>query len=84
MGRDRREALWDARGLEPPQELPLFSWAETSAVGPEEGVALPQMPLAEHVVNDYQTLRLSLKAHPVSFLQAAPDLAAGIVLCRYP
>jgi len=28
------------------------------------------MPLSEHVVNDYQTLRLSLKADPMSFLRA--------------
>ena len=28
------------------------------------------MPLSEHVVADYQTLRLSLKAHPMSFLRA--------------
>jgi error-prone DNA polymerase len=27
------------------------------------------MPLSEHVVNDYRTLRLSLKAHPMSFLR---------------
>jgi error-prone DNA polymerase len=27
------------------------------------------MPLPEHVVNDYRTLRLSLKAHPMSFLR---------------
>jgi error-prone DNA polymerase len=27
------------------------------------------MPLSEHVVNDYQTLKLSLKAHPMSFLR---------------
>jgi error-prone DNA polymerase len=27
------------------------------------------MPLSEHVVTDYQTLRLSLKAHPVAFLR---------------
>ncbi|MEX0299999.1 MAG: OB-fold nucleic acid binding domain-containing protein, partial [Kordiimonas sp.] len=32
-------------------------------------VNLPEMPLPEHVVNDYQTLRLSLKAHPLSFLR---------------
>lgn len=30
---------------------------------------LPEMPLSEHVVNDYQTLSLSLKAHPMSFLR---------------
>jgi len=28
------------------------------------------MPLSEHVVNDYQTIRLSLKAHPMRFLRA--------------
>ena len=27
------------------------------------------MPLSEHVVNDYQTIRLSLKAHPMRFLR---------------
>jgi error-prone DNA polymerase len=27
------------------------------------------MPLSEHVVNDYQTIRLSLKAHPMCFLR---------------
>ena len=31
---------------------------------------LPEMPLSEHVVADYQTLRLSLKAHPMRFLRA--------------
>jgi error-prone DNA polymerase len=30
------------------------------------------MPLSEEVVTDYQTMRLSLKAHPMSFLR--PDL----------
>ena len=30
---------------------------------------LPAMPLAEHVVNDYQTIRLTLKAHPMAFLR---------------
>jgi error-prone DNA polymerase len=28
------------------------------------------MPLAEHVISDYQTIRLSLKAHPLHFLRA--------------
>lgn len=70
MGRDRRAALWDARGLASSKDLPLFNWAETSGAGFDEPVTLPEMPLAEHVVNDYQTLRLSLKAHPVSFLRA--------------
>jgi error-prone DNA polymerase len=35
----------------------------------EESVELPAMSLSEHVVADYQTTRLSLKAHPMSFLR---------------
>lgn len=31
---------------------------------------LPAMPLCEEVVADYQTMRLSLKAHPLAFLRA--------------
>jgi error-prone DNA polymerase len=38
------------------------------------------MPLSEHVVNDYRSLRLSLKAHPVSFLRAR-IAGAGIASC---
>jgi error-prone DNA polymerase len=32
-------------------------------------MALPNMALQEHVVADYQTLRLSLKAHPMALLR---------------
>ena len=32
-------------------------------------MTLPDMALSEHVVNDYQTLKLSLKAHPMQFLR---------------
>ncbi len=64
---DRRQALWEARGLEEAPDLPLFQ--ETSDEGIEPVVPLPVMPLSEQVVADYQTLRLSLKAHPMSFLR---------------
>ena len=74
LGLDRRQALWEVKGLAPAEELPLFSWSEAREEGGEPEVALPQMPLAEHVVNDYQTLRLSLKAHPMVFLRG--DLVA--------
>ena len=33
-------------------------------------MVLPEMRLSEHVVDDYASLRFSLKAHPVSFLRA--------------
>jgi error-prone DNA polymerase len=68
-GRDRRAALWDVKGLVPADPLPLFGWAETRESGTEADAKLPVMSLSEHVVCDYQTLRLSLKAHPMSFLR---------------
>lgn len=69
LGHDRRQALWEVKGLKSTETLPLFTYAQTREAGPEPHVALPEMALSEHVVNDYQTLRLSLKAHPMSFLR---------------
>ncbi|WP_281017494.1 MULTISPECIES: error-prone DNA polymerase [unclassified Minwuia] len=69
LGRDRRGALWDARTVKNAPDLPLFTWQETHDEGPDTDVLLPAMPLSEHVVADYQTLRLSLKAHPMEFLR---------------
>jgi len=70
MGLDRRAALWDSRALKQAPDLPLFAHAEARDEGSESQPAqLPAMPLAEHVVNDYQTTRLSLKAHPMRFLR---------------
>ena len=70
MGLDRRAALWDSRALRQAPDLPLFAYAEAHDEGSEsEPATLPAMPLAEHVVNDYQTVRLSLKAHPMRFLR---------------
>jgi len=70
MGLDRRAALWDSRALRQAPDLPLFVAAEARDEGEDREVAqLPAMPLAEHVVNDYQTVRLSLKAHPMRFVR---------------
>ena len=71
MGIDRRQALWQAQGLKDAPDLPIFAHAETRDEGAEPVVQLPQMPQAEHVVADYQTLRMSLKAHPMSFFRAS-------------
>ena len=71
MGLDRRAALWESRALKQAPDLPLFAFAEERDEGAEDAPAqLPAMPLAEHVVSDYQTVRLSLKAHPMHFLRA--------------
>jgi error-prone DNA polymerase len=70
IGLDRRQALWDSRALKPALDLPLFVAADARDEGEEvEPARLPAMPLSEHVVSDYQTVRLSLKAHPMQFLR---------------
>ena len=70
MKLDRRAALWDSRALRNAPDLPLFAAAEARDEGWETvQVRLPAMPLSEHVVSDYQTMRLSLKAHPMQFLR---------------
>ena len=67
----RRQALWDARSLIGGEGLPLFAHAEARDEGVERRTPLPAMPLSEEVVADYQTQRLSLKAHPLAFLRAS-------------
>jgi len=79
IGLDRRDAIWAVRGLMGHdghrgaiEELPLFApfAQERTAVQREIETNLPAMPLGQHVVEDYSSLRLSLKAHPISFLRA--------------
>ncbi len=64
---ERRQALWEAKALRDSPDLPLFR--DQRDEGAEVPVPLPVMPVCEQVVADYQTLRLSLKAHPMSFLR---------------
>lgn len=71
LGLDRRAALWAIKALPDTQTLPLFASKATADHGEEPTVSLPSMSLGEHVVDDYQALRLSLKAHPLSFLRAS-------------
>ena len=49
--------------------LPLLTPHLGDELFPEEAVALPAMPLCEHVVEDYVATGLSLKAHPVHFFR---------------
>jgi error-prone DNA polymerase len=82
LGLDRRAALWAARrldaiGARPPRRpdsarsdaLPLLTPHLGDELFPEPAVALPQMPLSEHVVEDYAVTGLSLKEHPVCFFR---------------
>jgi error-prone DNA polymerase len=76
---DRRQALWEARALKDTPDLPLFN--DQKDEGEDLPVALPEMPVCEQVLNDYQTLRLSLKAHPMTFFRSSLH-DQGIIPCR--
>jgi error-prone DNA polymerase len=70
IGLDRRAALWAVRRLPDDVPLPLFESAAAREQPDEHAHPLPLMPLPEQVVADYQTIRLSLKGHPMEFLRA--------------
>src|SRR5262249_50659627 len=70
LGLDRRAALWAVRRLPDDVPLPLFEAATAREQPDENAKPLPLMPLPEQVVADYQTIRLSLKGHPMQFLRA--------------
>jgi error-prone DNA polymerase len=70
LGLSRRDALWAVKGLDAGSGSdlpPLF--AAHADLQREAEVRLPRMPLGEEVVSDYAALKLSLKAHPVSFVR---------------
>jgi len=68
LGLDRRQALWEVRRT-PVNTLPLFEAAQAKELGLEQDAHLPAMTSGEHVVADYQSIRLSLKGHPMQFLR---------------
>ncbi len=78
LAQDRRQAMWDVRRLPNDDVLPLFAAADARELGHEPESNLPEMPLGEHVAADYQTARLSLKAHPMQILR--PVFAAERIL----
>ena len=80
IGLDRRAALWAVRRLPDDVPLPLFEAATAREQPDEEAKPLPAMPLPEHVVADYQTIRLSLKGHPMEFLRAR-FMREGVIAC---
>jgi error-prone DNA polymerase len=65
IGLDRRQALWEVST----KDRPTAIFDKRKAQHDEENVKLPVMTLPEHVVHDYATTSLSLKAHPVSFIR---------------
>lgn len=91
LGLDRRQALWEVAALaDKPHGVFKGQPSESSLEAP---VQLPVMSQAEHVLQDYSSTTLSLKAHPVSFVRhhlslnqivSTADLANhenGVFLC---
>jgi error-prone DNA polymerase len=76
---DRRQALWEVH-RRPGPPLPLFAAADARELAAEPDAHLPAMPLSEHVAADYQTVRLSLKGHPMQFLRTS-FTEEGIISC---
>jgi error-prone DNA polymerase len=74
---DRREAMWQVAALNKAQfqKTPKNKAASSESRAltlfddQDEKVILPQMRTSEHVVQDYATMSLSLKGHPVSFVR---------------
>jgi error-prone DNA polymerase len=84
LAEDRRQGLWKVKGLgEAP--LPLFAAADAreerfSTEGREPSVSLKAMTDGREVVEDYRSLQLSLRGHPVQFLRKQLN-AMNIVPC---
>ncbi len=68
LGLDRRAALWQVLAVED-QQLPLLGDLERC----EAPAPLPPQSLTEQVIHDYDTVGLSLTAHPMSLLRTELD-----------
>jgi len=83
--------LFAAQELAPPAEKRALSPTGGEGFSKESetraAALLPQMPLGEHVVEDYATTGLSVKRHPLAFLRAKlarEGLAAAADLATLP
>jgi len=83
LGLDRRQALWQVKGLAD-EALPLFAAGDVGRRPQPElvepPVALIPMKEGREVVEDYRSVGLSLRQHPVAFLRPALQ-AQRMVTC---
>jgi len=77
LGLDRREGLWEARAISGDTPLPLFAAGLEGEGIDEPPVTLPDMSLGEQVVEDYVSMRLTLRAHPMALLRSRLTPAGG-------
>ena len=85
MGHTRRDALWLVKAIRGQQPLPLFNDPIDGESIREPDVALPTMHLGEEVVEDYVSMRLTLRAHPMELLRPTiPNLTPHSTLPEAP
>jgi error-prone DNA polymerase len=67
IGMDRRKALWEVMAL---KDRPIGAFqGQKSNSDFEPQIELPFMKLSEHVIHDYISTGISIKAHIVSFIR---------------
>ena len=69
LGLSRRTALWAAKAITADRPLPLFSQDLGGEGIVEAQVHLPEMTEGEEVVEDYVSMRLTLRSHPVALIR---------------
>jgi DNA polymerase III alpha subunit len=69
LGLARREALWAAKAVAGAAPPPLFAGLMEGEALAEPPVTLPPMTEGEQVIEDYVSLRLTLRAHPLALLR---------------
>ncbi|WP_374573822.1 error-prone DNA polymerase [Phenylobacterium sp.] len=69
LGLSRRAALWAVKGLAGEGRIETDAPLAARLSSTETQVELPLMSLPRHVVEDYRTTGLSLKAHPCGFFR---------------
>jgi DNA-directed DNA polymerase III PolC len=78
LGQSRRDALWAARALTGDRPLPLFAGDIDGEGIVEPAVVFRDMSEGEKVVEDYVSMRLTLRSHPMALLR--PWLTPGLAM----
>lgn len=68
IGLKRRDALWDVKGLGGDKPMPLFKQSGEGL--PDIKAILPSLSVEQNVFEDYVSMHLSLKAHPIELLRS--------------
>ncbi|GAA3859713.1 error-prone DNA polymerase [Celeribacter arenosi] len=81
LGLTRREALWEVKAIGGDKPLPLFAQDLDGEAIDEPHVTLAQMTEGEEIVEDFVSMRLTLRRHPVALLRErlSPGLDTDLI-----